>query len=102
MSNNCLQLSGELISSPKLTKSPAGIVHCKFKMKHESRQTEANFIRQCFCIMPIVVTGEMATQVSNQIEKGSKIKVSGFLASHKTQSGNGELVLHAQYIEKII
>ncbi|RJG47950.1 primosomal replication protein N [Motilimonas pumila] len=101
MTENCLLLTGELINAPKLSKSPAGVVHCKFKLKHESRQTEAKYTRQCFCIMPVVVTGDIASQITEQIDKGSNIKVSGFLTSHKTQSGHGELVLHAQYIEKL-
>ncbi len=101
MTVNSLQLSGSLLKKPVLSKSPAGVPHCSFQIEHKSQQTEAEFQRNSYCIMPVVVSGKMASQIANELEQGSNIRVSGFLTYHKSRNGIGKLVLHAQYIEKI-
>ena len=99
--DNRLSLIGTVAGFPKRTKSPNGIVHCRFYLEHRSEQQEAGFIRQAWCKMAIQVSGNQLNQKTQSITVGSKLLVVGFIHSHKTANGLSQLVLHAEQIEFI-
>jgi primosomal replication protein N len=101
VTDNFLQLAGLVTEKLTFKKSPAGIEHCNFVIEHRSMQKEADFPRNVFCYMPVVVSGELASQLKNKLSKGMQIRVSGFITYHQSKNNLGKLVLHAQYIEQI-
>lgn len=101
MLENCLVLVGEVVKTPKISTSPAGIVHCQFSMDHKSIQVEAGMNRQAFVRIQVVLTGQLSQNLTRDLIAGCKIKVTGFINRHETRNGNSLLVLHAQNIELI-
>lgn len=101
MLDNCLVLVGEVVKTPKISTSPAGIVHCQFSMDHKSIQVEAGMNRQAFVRIQVVSTGQFSQNLTRDLIAGCKIKVTGFINRHETRNGNSLLVLHAQNIELI-
>ena len=101
MLENCLVLVGEVVKTPKISTSPAGIVHCQFSMDHKSIQVEAGMNRQAFVRIQVVLTGQLSQNLTRDLIAGCKIKVTGFINRHETRNGNPLLVLHAQNIELI-
>lgn len=100
--DNQLVLQGVICKALKRKSSPAGIPHCFFELEHRSTQEEAGFNRQTWLRLGVVVSGEASQQLTHDLSIGSSVQVTGFLTSHKTQSGLGRLVLHAKHIEKIL
>jgi len=98
---NCLVLVGEVVKTPKISTSPAGIVHCQFSMDHKSIQNEAGMNRQAFVRIQVVSTGQLSNNLTRDLIAGCKIKVTGFINRHESRNGNPLLVLHAQDIELI-
>jgi len=98
---NCLVLVGEVVKTPKISTSPAGIVHCQFSMDHKSIQIEAGMNRQAFVRIQVVSTGKLSQHLTRDLITGCKIKVTGFINRHESRNGNPLLVLHAQEIELI-
>ena len=101
MLENCLVLVGEVVKTPKISTSPAGIVHCQFSMDHKSIQVEAGMNRQAFVRIQVVSTGQFSQNLTRDLIAGCKIKVTGFINRHETRNGNSLLALHAQDIELI-
>ncbi|WDD98198.1 primosomal replication protein N [Thalassomonas actiniarum] len=101
MIENNLVLVGQVVKTPKLSTSPAGIHHCQFSIEHRSIQNEAGLNRQAFVRMQVVATGEWSQHLTRDLTAGSNIKVSGFINRHESRNGNPLLVLHAQQIEMI-
>ncbi|MCJ8319923.1 MAG: primosomal replication protein N [Colwellia sp.] len=101
MLENCLVLVGEVVKTPKVSTSPAGIVHCQFSMDHKSIQIEAGMNRQAFVRIQVVLTGKLSQNLTRDLIAGCKIKVTGFINRHESRNGNPLLVLHAQDIELI-
>jgi len=98
---NCLVLVGEVVKKPKISTSPAGIVHCQFSMDHKSIQIEAGMNRQAFVRIQVVSTDKLSQNLTRDLIAGCKIKVTGFINRHESRNGNPLLVLHAQDIELI-
>ena len=101
MTENNLVLIGQVVKTPKLSSSPAGIYHCQFSIEHRSIQNEAGMNRQAFVRMQVVATGEWSQHLTRDLTAGCNIKVSGFINRHESRNGNPLLVLHAQQIEMI-
>ncbi len=101
MLENCLVLVGEVVKTPKISTSPAGIVHCQFSMDHKSIQSEAGMNRQAFVRIQVMSTGQLSHNLTRDLIAGCKIKVTGFINRHESRNGNPLLVLHAQDIELI-
>ena len=101
MLENCLVLVGEVVKTPKVSTSPAGIVHCQFSMDHKSIQIEAGMNRQAFVRIQVMSTGKLSQNLTRDLIAGCKIKVTGFINRHESRNGNPLLVLHAQDIELI-
>ncbi len=98
---NCLTLIGEVVKTPKLSTSPAGICHCQFSLDHKSMQVEEGLTRQAFVRMRVVATGVWAQNLTRDLTAGTKIKVTGFINRHEARNGNAFIALHAQQIEMI-
>jgi primosomal replication protein N len=98
---NCLTLIGEVVKSPKLSTSPAGIYHCQFSIDHKSIQVEEEMSRQAFVRMKVVATGQWSQNLTRDLTVGCKVKVVGFINRHEARNGNSFIVLHAQQIEMI-
>ena len=94
-------LVGEVVKTPKLSTSPAGIHHCQFSIDHKSIQVEEGLNRQAFVRMKVVATGQWAQNLTRDLTAGSNVKVTGFINRHEARNGNPLLVLHAQQIEMI-
>jgi len=98
---NCLVLIGEVVKSPKLSTSPAGICHCQFSIDHKSIQIEEGMNRQSFVRMKVVATGIWSQNLTRDLTAGCKVKVVGFINRHEARNGNPFIALHAQQIEMI-
>ncbi len=96
---NCLELTGEVVAKPKLEQTPAGIYHCQFSLEHRSIQVEHSLNRQAYVRIQVVVTGQEAQQLTQNLSAGTIVKVKGFLNRHQNRNGNPLLVLHAQQID---
>ncbi|MCK3658460.1 primosomal replication protein N [Pasteurellaceae bacterium Pebbles2] len=99
--DNRLSLIGLVAESPKRTKSPNGIEHCRFWLEHRSEQKEAGLSRQAWCKMPIQLSGNQFSHITQSITVGKQLLVVGFISSHKQANGLSQLVLHAEQIEFI-
>jgi len=51
--------------------------------------------------MPVVVSGQRSTNLTQHLVQGSTITVSGFVAYQTSHNGVGKLVLHADHITQI-
>ncbi|KGQ69651.1 primosomal replication protein N [Chelonobacter oris] len=98
---NRLSMVGEVISQPRRDKSPSGIEHCRFMLRHRSQQTEAGLSRQAWCNIAVSLSGSQLIKQTQSITVGSKLLVVGFLTTHKSHNGLSQLVLHAEQIEFI-
>ncbi|WP_282177573.1 primosomal replication protein N [Vibrio nereis] len=98
---NRMELSGTIAKPPIRSKSPSGIEHCRFWLEHRSTVIEADFPRQVYCRMPIVVSGQRSQVLTQNLVQGSSIKVSGFVSYQTGRNGVGKLVLHADNITQI-
>lgn len=98
MINRC-EIGGVVMKTPKQKMTPNGISHCQFFLSHQSEQIEAGLNRASQCVIPVIFSSQ--EQISHNINKGSKISVSGFLNQHKMRSGIQQLILHAEQITLI-
>ncbi|GEA62638.1 primosomal replication protein N [Vibrio comitans] len=98
---NRMDLSGIVAKDPIRTQSPSGISHCQFWLEHRSNVMEAELPRQVYCRMPVVVSGKGSHTLTQELVKGSTIRVSGFVAYQMSRNGSGKLVLHAEDITQI-
>jgi primosomal replication protein N len=89
-------VSGSLIELDTLRHTPAGIPVLKFRIGHESSQTEAGGPRKVQCEMAAVAF-EREAKLLAAAKMGSNVKITGFLAA-KSRAGRA-LVLHATKIE---
>jgi len=98
---NRMELSGTVAKAPIRSQSPAGVSHCRFWLEHRSTVLEADFPRQVYCRMPVVVSGQRSQELTQELVLGSNITVSGFVAYQTSRNGTGKLVLHADNITQI-
>lgn len=99
MSLNRLELSGEFAQVAELRYTPAGIPVLSFVLKHLSEQVEVGMKRKVECDVSSVAMGPLALEVQ-EINAGTQVKVTGFLAKRSLKSS--QLVLHIQTLERII
>ncbi|MDA0149899.1 primosomal replication protein N [Vibrio sp. LaRot3] len=98
---NRMELSGTVAKPPIRSKSPSGVEHCRFWLEHRSTVIEADLPRQVYCRMPVVISGQRSTTLTQDLVQGSSIKVGGFVAYQTGRNGVGKLVLHADNITYI-
>ncbi|HYG13739.1 MAG TPA: primosomal replication protein N [Methylophilaceae bacterium] len=91
-------MQGALIHKETLRYTPAGIPLLSLTLQHASEQLEAGLMRKVECEVNAVAMGELALKTQN-IEPGTPVDVSGFLARRSLRST--QLVLHINTIERI-
>ncbi|QIW15498.1 primosomal replication protein N [Pasteurellaceae bacterium RH1A] len=98
---NRLTLSGTVATAVKQSQSPAGIYNRSFYLEHRSNQVEAGLQRQAWCKIQVILNGNQFNTITQNITVGCKVRVSGFIHSHKDYQGLSQLVLHTEQIEFI-
>lgn len=99
--DNCLILSGSVATTVKHSQSPLGLSTYSFYLEHRSKHVEANLERQAWCKIQVVLSGNQFSYITQQIKLGSKVRIQGFIHTHKDYYGLSQLVLHAEQIEFI-
>jgi len=93
---NRVVVSGRLIELDALRYTPARVAMLKFRLQHDSSQTEAGGARKVSCEIAAVAF-EREAKLLAAAKLGSNVKVSGFLAAKSRTSRT--LMLHATEIE---
>jgi primosomal replication protein N len=89
-------VSGRLIELDTLRHSPAGVPVLKFRIQHDSSQTEAGGARKVSCEIAAVAF-EREAKLLAAAKLGSNVTVTGFLAAKSRTSRS--LVLHASEVQ---
>ena len=92
MSRNDVTLSGVVTKSEPLRYTPAGIPMWSFVLSHASRQLEAKHEREVKLDQPVLVLGELASEMAS-LQQEQAIVVRGFLSRRSPKSL--AVVLHA-------
>ncbi|MCL1124540.1 primosomal replication protein N [Shewanella surugensis] len=98
MFTNQLSLSGTITRSRRFD-SPAGISHVVLQLEHKSQRFEAEMLRNVYCQIQVVLSGERFNNVTEQLKIGVVIQVDGFIAQQQSRNGQSRLVLHAENVE---
>ena len=98
MDANQLVLAGTLAQLETLRYTPAGVPLIECRIRHESKQIEANSERMVQVEIPAIAIGEMARKVS-QLNLAQTLRVTGFLAQKSQKSQ--QIVLHICSLENI-
>ncbi|SQH75075.1 primosomal protein N [Shewanella benthica] len=98
MATNHLVLSGT-ITRCRSFKSPAGIAHCVIMLEHKSQCFEAEMLRNVYCQIQVILSGERFESVTDKLKIGVDIEVQGFIALQQSRNGQNRLVIHAENVE---
>ncbi len=101
MLENRLVLTGVVREKPQIRFTPAGIPIASFHLQHHSIQQEAGYPRKALCTLPVLFAGESVQERMQQLEAGSRVRVTGFISRANHRHGEYRLVLHGQQIETI-
>jgi primosomal replication protein N len=93
---NRVLLRGRLVELDALRYTPAGVPIVKFRLAHESSQTEAGSLRKVDCEIAGVAF-ETEAKLLASAPLGTQMSISGFL-DRKGKSSR-QVVLHATHIE---
>ena len=93
-----MSLSGQMTRSRRFD-SPAGIAHVMLMLEHKSQRFEAEMLRNVYCQIQVVLSGERFNNVTEQLKIGVAIQVDGFIAQQQSRNGQSRLVLHAENVE---
>lgn len=99
--DNCLTLNGNVSTLVKQSRSPLGIPTYSFWLEHRSTQIEVDLERQAWCKIQVILAGDQFSYLTQQIKLGDKVRVKGFIHTHKDYNGLNQLVLHTEQIEFI-
>lgn len=98
MATNHLVLSGTITRSRRF-KSPAGIAHCVIMLEHKSQCFEAEMLRNVYCQIQVILSGERFESVTDKLKIGVDVEVQGFIALQQSRNGQNRLVIHAENVE---
>ena len=93
---NRVTIAGRLIELDAVRYPPAGVPVLKFRLQHDSVQTEAGGERKVSCEIAAVAF-EREAKLLASAKLGSSVKVNGFLAARSRSSRTP--LLHATQIE---
>jgi len=68
-------------------------------LEHQSQCYEADMLRNVYCQIQVILSGERFQSVTDKLKIGVDIQVQGFIALQKSRNGQNRLVLHAENIE---
>ncbi len=91
-----MTVAGRLIELDALRHTPGGVPVMKFRLQHDSVQTEAGAARKVSCEIAAVAFEREATLLA-AARLGSNVKVTGFLVAKSRTSRS--VVLHATEVE---
>ncbi|MCL1057298.1 primosomal replication protein N [Shewanella gelidimarina] len=98
MTTNNFVLAGTITRSRRFD-SPAGIAHTVLMLEHKSQRYEAEMLRNVYCQIQVVLSGERFNSVTENLKAGVEIQVEGFLNLQQSRNGQNRLVLHAENVE---
>lgn len=101
MADNRVVLTGRVLGQIDHRVTPAGIPISRFTLDHRSLQLEAGMRREAMLRLPVVASGDGLAEVVRELEDGSTVSVTGFLARSSHRHGEHRITLHAQGIETI-
>lgn len=94
-------LTGAVHKAPETRYNPAGIPITRFSLEHRSRQLEAGLEREAFCRIIVMAAGKELSKTAQQLDEGSEVSVTGFIARADNRQGQAKLVLHAQSLQRL-
>lgn len=97
--DNHVVLEGQVRTQPKTRVSPAGVPIARFSMDHVSRRPQAGQPREVRCRIQVVVAGEGLDSLARGLQRETRVRITGFLASAGHRAGEYEVVLNAEHIE---
>ncbi|MCL2914414.1 primosomal replication protein N [Shewanella corallii] len=98
MTTNRLVLSGHILRSRQFD-SPAGIAHCVLTIEHRSQRFEADMLRNVYCQIQVVLSGDRFKGVTDKLKTGVEVEVEGFIALQQSRNGQNRLIVHAENVE---
>ncbi|MGL4474033.1 MAG: primosomal replication protein N [Shewanella sp.] len=98
MSLNHLSMSGSIVRSRQFD-SPAGISHWVLTLEHKSQRYQAEMLRNVYCQIQVILSGERFLSVADKLKAGVEIEVQGFINLQQSRNGQNRLVLHAENVE---
>jgi primosomal replication protein N len=96
VSDNQVELTGDVIEREALRFTPAGIAILAFRVRHESTQTEAKMPRQVKFEIDAMAAGETAQRM-DALRPGQRVRLHGFLSTRSRLSTR--IVLHVNQFE---
>jgi primosomal replication protein N len=96
---NQLQLTGQIVGAVQVRYSPSGIGHAEFSFEHRSMQYEGSLSRQAYCKIRAVVSGDLFTQHTAQLQTDAYLVLTGFLSVRQLRNGAQEIVFYVQHLE---
>lgn len=99
MEINSITLSGVILETSEIRRSPAGIPHLRFMLEHRSRQVETQRPREVSCRIAVEVRGHAIDACNPLIRQGQRVVVSGFLDKSGFKDDGSRFVLHAHMIK---
>jgi primosomal replication protein N len=96
VSENQVELCGDVIEREALRFTPAGIPILALRMSHESTQMEAGLERQLKFEIDAMAAGETARRM-DALRPGQRVRVHGFIATRGRLSTR--IVLHVNEFE---
>ena len=68
-------------------------------LEHKSQCVEADMLRNVYCKMQVIFSGERFESVTEQLKIGVNIEVHGFITLQQSRNGQNRLILHAENVE---
>ena len=99
--DNELVFTGQLLKTPEVRITPAGIRIARFVLAHRSRRIEAGQPREVQCRLTVVASGQALTAGITGISQGSWLKVKGFLSRAGYRAVDTRIELHALEIQTV-
>ncbi|MCO6414419.1 MAG: primosomal replication protein N [Thiogranum sp.] len=99
--DNELLLSGQLLKTPEVRSTPAGIPIARFALAHRSRRSEAGQLRDVECRISVVAVGESLASLVKGRQPGDWLQVKGFLSRAGYRAPDMRIELHALEIQAV-
>lgn len=96
---NRLELTGELVKTPQVRYSPAGVPIARLWMEHRSSQSEAGRGRAVSLRIEVRLTGSGLCHGVQALQPGQALRVRGHLARPDQRGEPGRLIVVAEEIE---
>jgi len=99
---NQTRVTGQLLSVPQLSWTPARVPIVQFWLEHRSRAEEAGQERDVFCRIPVYVVGEALSYQAQALGAGEAVEIVGFLSQPRSRRKPPPLELHAQSLRSLV